>query len=394
MIKESTKVESSFYVPLLQECIDQVSLSNAEAVHAHIMKSGTHQDLFISTSLVNVYGKCGSMENAQKVFDSMLRRNVVAWTALVTGYVQNSQPETAISVFQDLLKGGSYPTNFTLGAVLSASSLLNSLELGKQIHGYVIKYRIEDETSVGNSLCSLYSSHGHLDSAATAFQKIWEKNVVSWTAVISACGRNGKSLKGLRLFLEMLAEGVAPNEFTVTVVLSLCCTMSYLGIGSQLQSLSTKLRFDSNLRVKNSLMYLYLKCGLTMEAEKLFDGIGSASLVTWNALIAGHARIMETSDDDLSTHGSGTEALRIFLNLQRSDLRPDLCGSIENASKAFTEMSTKTLISWTSMISGLASRGKSNRALKLFDEMRKNGVTPNEITFTGVLSAWTLRMYH
>ncbi|CAL5385714.1 unnamed protein product [Camellia sinensis] len=239
---------------------------------------------------------------------------------------------------------------------------------------------------------------------------------------------------GLSLFGEMLSEGVEPNEFTLTRVLSLCCVMQALSVGSQVHSLTIKLGYELNLPVTNSIMYLYLKCGHVREAKKLFDGMEEVSLVTWNAMIAGHAQMMDLAEDGISAHHSGVEALNIFLRLHRSGLKPDLftfssiltvcsslvalqqgeqvhsqtiktgflsdvvvgtalvnmynkCGSIERASKAFVEMSTRTLISWTSMITGFAQHGCSQQALQLFEDMRLVGVRPNKITFVGVLSA-------
>ncbi|PHU20561.1 hypothetical protein BC332_11712 [Capsicum chinense] len=430
----SEKVESASYVPLLQECIKKNSVSVAEAIHGHIIKMGIHEDLFLMTFLVNVYAKCGIMGSARKVFDNLPKRNVVTWTSLMSGYVQNAQPEAAISVFQEMLEAGGFPTNYTLGVAFNACSLLGRSELGKQIHAYVVKYEIGDDTSIGNVLCSLYSKSGNLDSAVKAFRMIADKNVISWTTAISACGDNGDSAMGLSLFVDMLCAGVEPNEFTFTSVLSLCCIMQALKIGSQIHSLSIKLGYGSNLRVTNSIMYLYLKNGWIIEAKKLFDGMETISLVTWNAMIAGLAQMMDLGEDGMTAHSSGFEALNTFLRLHQSGMKPDLftfssvlsvcsslvaleqgeqihaqviksgflsdivvgtalvnmynkCGSIDRASKAFVEMSTRTLISWTSMITAFAQHGYSKQALQLFEDMRFVGVRPNKVTFVGVLSA-------
>jgi pentatricopeptide repeat protein len=434
MMKEGTKVESSCYVPLLQECIHKKSILEAQIVHGHIMKTVTQEDLFIMTFLINVYAKCGSMENARKVFDNLPKRNVVSWTTLMTGYVHNSQPEVAVQIFQKMLEVGAYPTNYTLGTALNACSSLYSVKLGKQFHAYIIKYQIDFDTSVGNALCSLYSKLGYLESAIKAFQRVREKNVISWTALISACGDNGEAAKGLRFFTEMLTEDIKPNEFTLTSVLSLCCTMLSLDVGTQIHSLSIRLGYISSLPIKNSIMYLYLKCGRISEAEKLFDGMETLSLVTWNAMIAGHAQMMELAGDDLSAYRNGCEALNIFFKLNQSGMTPDLftfssiltvcsrlvaleqgeqvhaqiiktgflsdvvvgtalinmynkCGNIEKASKAFVEMDTRTMILWTSMITGFSQHGRSQQALQLFEDMILVGVKPNQITFVGVLSA-------
>lgn len=433
-MREGATTESSHYARLLKRCIDDNSSSTAEAVHAHIIKTGFHEDSFVSTFLVNVYVKCGAMEYARKVFDNLLRRNVVAWTTLMTGYVHNSQPELAIRVFQEMLEAGAYPANYTLGIVLNACSSLQLVDVGEQLHSYIVKYHIDFDTSIGNSLCSLYSKLGHLDSAVKAFEKIREKDVISWTAVISACGNNSEAARGLGFFIDMLSKGIEPNEFTLTSVLSLCCVMAYLSVGSQVHSLSIKLGLYSNLRVRNAIMYLYLKTGRVREAKKLFDGMEVNSLVTWNAMIAGHAQMMELEGDGLSAYQSGNEALYIFSKLNRSGMKSDLftfssiltvcsslvaleqgeqihaqtikmgflsdvvvgtalinmynkCGSIEKASKAFVEMSTRTLISWTSMITSFAQHGMTQQALHLFEDMRLAGVRPNQITFVGVLSA-------
>lgn len=434
MARESASIESNYYVRLLQDCIDRKSASDAEMVHAHIIKTGTHEDLFVSTFLVNVYVKCQAMANARKVFDNLPRRNVVAWTTLMTGYVHNLQPELAIQVFQEMLEAGAYPTNYTLGIAINACSSLESIQMGEQVHAYIIKYRIDFDASIGNALCSLYSKCRQLESSAKVFKNISEKNVISWTAIISACGDNGEAARGLGFFSEMICEGIQPNEFTLTSVLSLCCVMLSLGGGTQVHTLCIKLGYESKLPIKNSIMYLYLKCGWIKEARKLFERMEVANLVTWNAVIAGYAQTMHLEGDDLSAYQSGNEALNIFSKLNRSGLRPDLftfssiltvcgslvaleqgeqihaqtiktgflsdvvvgtslinmynkCGSIEKASKAFIEMSTRTLISWTSMITGLAQHGRTQQALQLFEDMRLAGIRPNQITFVGALSA-------
>ncbi|XP_027333225.1 pentatricopeptide repeat-containing protein At3g24000, mitochondrial-like [Abrus precatorius] len=436
LTKEGTEeeVEQSFYLPLLQKCLDKCSYSDTQIVHGHVMKTGTHEDVFVMSFLVNVYAKCGNMEGARRVFDYMPRRNVMTWTTLMVGYVQNMQPKHAIHVFQEMLHEGSYPSVYTLAIALNACSSLHSFKLGDQFHAYLVKYHVDFDTSVGNALCSLYSKCGRLEFALKAFRRIEEKNIISWTSAVSACGDNGEPVKGLGLFVEMVSEDIKPNEFTLTSVLSQCCETVSLGFGTQVHSMCTKLGYESNLRVRNSLLYLYLKGGCVGEAQMLFNGMDYMSLVTWNAMIAGHAQMMELTKDNLSACQCGSEALNLFSKLNRSGMKPDLftfssvlsvcsrmvaleqgeqihaqtiktgflsdvvvgtslinmynkCGSIERASKAFLEMSTRTMISWTSMITGFAHHGMSQQALHLFEDMRLAGVRPNQITFVGVLAA-------
>ncbi|CAL5189526.1 unnamed protein product [Lathyrus oleraceus] len=432
------QVDTSFYIPLLQHCVENGSFSSTQIIHCHIVKTGNYEDPFLATILVNVYAKCGKMECAQRAFDHINRKNAVSWTNLMRGYVQNSMPKHAIHLFQEmLLHSECYPSTYTLAIALNACTSLQSLKIGEQLHAYIIKCDVDFDTSIGNALCGLYSKcGGNLRFGLRAFRKIREKDVISWTAAITSCGENGKAMKGLRVFVEMLLDEVQvqPNEYTLTSVLRQCCEVKCLEFGIQVHSLCAKLGYESNPPVRNSLLYLYIKCGCIGEVQRLFKGLDDVDLVTWNAMIAGHAQMMELSYDNLSAYRSGSEALEFFSNLNRSRMKPDSftfssvlsvcsrmmaleqgeqihaqtiktgilssvsvgcsminmynkCGSIEKASKIFLEMSIRTMFSWTSMITCFARHGWSKQALNLFQDMELVGVRPNEITFVGILSA-------
>jgi pentatricopeptide repeat protein len=435
MLREGKTVRSAMYVPLLHRCVEAGSLGDVRAVHGHMVKTGTSVDMFVATSLVNAYMRRGANLDARSLFDGMPEKNVVTWTALITGYTLNSQPVAALEVFVEMLEGGRYPSHFTLGATLNACSASDNVGMGKQVHGYTIKYGAELITSVGNSLCRLYAKSGSLESALKTFQRVPDKNVITWTTMISACAEDENYVEiGLTLFLDMLMDGVMPNEFTLTSVMSLCGTRLDLNLGKQVQAFCFKIGCETNLPVKNSTMYLYLRKGETEEAMRLFEDMEDVSIITWNAMISGYAQIMETAKDDLHARSRGFQALKIFRDLKQSSMKPDLftfssilsvcsammaleqgeqihaqtiktgflsdvvvnsalvnmynkCGCIEDATKAFVEMSIRTLVTWTSMISGYSQHGRPQEAIQLFEDMRLAGVKPNEITFVSVLSA-------
>ncbi|GJN25082.1 hypothetical protein PR202_gb12868 [Eleusine coracana subsp. coracana] len=438
MLREGKTVQSAIYVPLLHQCAESGSHSAARAVHGHMVKTGTDADMFVDTSLVNVYMRCGACEDARRLFDEMPETNVVTWTALITGYTLNSQPELAVEVFVEMLEAGRYPSHFTLGGMLNSCSSLYNVELGKQVHGYTIKYGAESITSMGNSLCRLYAKAGNMESALRAFRRVPDKNLITWTTMISACAEDENYVElGLSLFLDMLMDGVMPNEFTLTSVMSLCGTRLDLNLGKQVQAFCFKIGCQTNIPVKNSTMYLYLRKGETEEAMRLFEEMDDVCIITWNAMIsgyAGYAQIMDTAKDDLHARSRGFQALKIFRDLNRSAMKPDLftfssilsvcsymmaleqgeqihaqtiktgflsdvvvnsalvnmynkCGSIEDATKAFVEMPIRTLVTWTSLISGYSQHGHPQQAIQLFEDMRFAGVRPNEITFVSVLSA-------
>lgn len=435
MLKDAQTVQSAMYVPLLHHCIKTGSLSTAKALHAHMVKSGTNADMFVATSLVNVYMRCGASQDARSLFDEMPEKNVVTWTALITGYTLNSEPVLALHVFVEMLELGRYPSHYTLGGMLNACCAAHDIDVGKQVHGYAIKYGTDTITSMGNSLCRLYTKSGDLESGMKAFKRIPDKNVITWTTMISACAEDENRIElGFRLFLDMLEEGVMPNEYTLTSVMSLCGAKLDMNLGKQVQAFCVKIGCEANLPVKNSTMYLYLRKGETDEAMRLFEEMEDSSIITWNAMIAGYAQIMDSAKDDLHARSRGFLALKLFRDLVRSATKPDLftfssilsvcsammaleqgeqihaqtiktgslsdvvvnsalvnmyskCGCIEYATKAFVEMPTRTLVTWTSMISGYSQHGRSQDALQLFEDMILAGAKPNEITFVSVLSA-------
>ncbi|CAN1159395.1 Pentatricopeptide repeat-containing protein At1g11290, chloroplastic [Linum perenne] len=434
LIRKGVKFEPQFYPPLLQHCLDVKSVSEAEIIHGHMIKTRNYEDTFLMTTLLNVYAKCGDMENARKVFDDLPKRNDIAWSMLMTGYIQSSKPEVAVEVFRELLESSSLPSTFNLAIALNACYSLNSLDLGSQFHAFIIKYRMEHDTSVGSTLCKFYSRSGNLNSSIKAFQSIEDKDVISWSSVITACDNNGDVASGLRFFAEMREADVEPNEFTFTAVLSMCTAVLDLDLGSQVHSLVVKLGFWSTLNIVILIMNLYRKSGWIDEAQNLFNKLESVSLVTWSAVIAGYAESVNVAKYELLAHRCGIEALRNYLNLRRLGLKPNQytlssiftvcgkllaseqgeqihaqtiksgflsnvvvgtalvtmynkCGSIEEASKAFLEMSSRTVVSWTTMISSFAQLGRSQQALQLFEDMRLAGVKPNHLTFMGALAA-------
>ncbi|CAN0921899.1 Putative pentatricopeptide repeat-containing protein At1g68930 [Linum grandiflorum] len=433
-IRKGANFEPEFYPPLLQHCHDVKSPSEAKILHAHMIKTRNHEETFLATTLLSVYAKCGDMENARKVFDDLPTKYDTAWSVLMRSYVQCSMPEIAVEVFEELLESGSLPSTFNLAIALNAAYSLNSLDLGTQFHAFIVKYSMEHDTSVGNALCTFYSRSGKLNSAIEAFRRIEYKDVISWSSVITACDNNGDAACGLRLFAEMREEDVQPNEFTFTAVLSLCSALLALDLGSQVHSLVVKLGFQSNLNIVLLIMNLYRKSGWIDEAQTLFNGLDSVSVVTWSAVIAGYAEAVNVAKDELIAHRCGTEALRNYLNMCRLGLKPNgfalssiftvcgkllaseqgeqihaqtiksgfmsnvivgtavvnmygKCGSIEEASKAFLEMSSRTVVSWTTMISCLVQLGRFQQALQLFEDMRLAGGKPNHLTFMGALAA-------
>lgn len=128
----------------------------------------------------------------------MSEKDVVSWTAMIVGYVQNGYGEEALKLFQKFLWTNVKPNEFTFASTLSACSILALLELGKQLHARIIRIGYESVSSVESSLVSMHAKCGSVDDAALAFDKIVSKGLISWNAMIAGYAYNGNGNETLQ----------------------------------------------------------------------------------------------------------------------------------------------------------------------------------------------------
>lgn len=192
-------------------------------IHCCMLKLGyCCFDEFVSSSLVNFYASCKQMENARKVFCETVRKNVVVWTALVTGHGLNDKHQDALEVFGEMMKMNVLPNESSFSSALNSCCGLEDHERGKVIHAAAVKIGLGTDVYVGSSLVVMYSKCGYIGDAMSAFKKICERSIVSWNSVIVGCAQHGCGWWALTLFSQMLRERVDPDEITLTGLLSAC----------------------------------------------------------------------------------------------------------------------------------------------------------------------------
>ncbi|KAJ8765038.1 hypothetical protein K2173_010514 [Erythroxylum novogranatense] len=294
-----------------------------------------------------------------------------------------------------------------------------SIDCGKRIHSHILSFSYLPQTFLLNTLLNMYVKLNLLGDARDLFDQMPQKNVVSWTTMISAySSSNLTHSKALHLLLLMLRDGVRPNMFTFSSVLRACHSLSNL---RQLHSAIIKVGFDSDVFVRSALIDIYSKWGDLQNALAVFSEMPTQDLVVWNSIIAAFA---QNSDGDgafnlfkkmkqsgfFADQATLTSILRACTGLALLELGRQIhvhvlkydrdlilnnalldmyckCGSLEDANSVFNRMSEKDVISWSSMIAGLAQNGYSRQALKLFESMKVSGIKPNYITIVGVLFA-------
>ncbi|KAL9235538.1 hypothetical protein vseg_010289 [Gypsophila vaccaria] len=300
---------------------------------------------------------------------------------------------------------------------------LGRLRDGRMVHAHVFKSEFKDDVEICNNILCLYSKCGVIGDARKVFDEMPLRDTFTWTAMITAYSQNGSPEKGLSLFPQMLHLGFKPNKFTFSSLLKASRGVSTRKHGMHMHALCIKYGYDSSIYIGSALVDMYVRNGLTNEAELIFDGLVSKNEVAWNTLIAGHARKDE-----------GDKALNLFQRMKREAFEPDeftyssllsacassgaleqgkwihghviksgtklvhfvgntllhmyaKCGSIKDAEKVFTRSTKRSVVSWNSMLTGYSQYGLGPKSLELFNDMLKTGIHPNEITFLCLLTA-------
>ncbi|XP_021904797.1 pentatricopeptide repeat-containing protein At5g46460, mitochondrial-like [Carica papaya] len=206
MLGSSVHPTSSTFACVLTACANALSSHQGEQIHGHVIKTGFCFDEFISASLITFYANCRQILCSRKVFDETLQRNVVIWTALLTGYGLNGMHEEALKLFSDMIRMRVLPNQSTLTSALNACCGLEAFDWGKEIHTVVVKLGFETKAFVSNSLIVMYSEGGKVYDAVAVFKKIDCKNMVSWNSVIVGCAQHGRGMWALTVFNQMYAS--------------------------------------------------------------------------------------------------------------------------------------------------------------------------------------------
>ncbi|XP_030973697.1 pentatricopeptide repeat-containing protein At4g14850 [Quercus lobata] len=258
-------------------------------VHAIAVKDGQIADVFVGSSAFNMYCKTGLREEARKVFDEMPERNLVTWNAYISNAVLDGQPRNGVEAFIEFLRVGGEPDSITFCAFLNACSDASYLELGRQLHGFVIRIGFEADVSVSNGLIDFYGKCWEIGSSVMVFEGMGRRNDVSWCSLLAAHVQNDEDEKACMVFLQAREEGVEPTDFMLSSVVSASAGLSGLELGRSVHALAVKACVEGNIFVGSAIVDMYGKCGNINDAERAYHEMPERNLITWNAMIGGYA---------------------------------------------------------------------------------------------------------
>ncbi|CAA0830760.1 Pentatricopeptide repeat-containing protein [Striga hermonthica] len=410
------------YAMAVHACTKSFCFAVGIQLHCCIIKSGLSTDRFLGNSLLALYLKLGphNLKEARTLFDGLAHRDVVSWSSMVSGYIRAGRPWDAIRLYLDMLRSGVGPNAFTLSAVVKACSEVGCLELGRTLHGVVIRWGLVRNEVVVAALIDMYGRSRVPVGCLRLFYEMADPDAVCCTSLISALTKCDLYHEALGMFYRMIRKyGFGPDCFTFGSALTALGNLERSRQGKQVHAWAVTGGFQGNVFVGSSLVDMYAKCGMVEESRSVFDRMEKKNSVSWCALLGGYCRegkfgmVVDLFRQDvekdsysfgtvlracagLSADKPGTEVHCQYL--RRSGWRDvvvesalvDLyakCGRVNFAHRVFERMAVKNLITWNSMIGGLAQNGMGREAVVMFDKMVLEGVRPDYISFVEVLSA-------
>ncbi|XP_024517953.1 putative pentatricopeptide repeat-containing protein At5g09950 [Selaginella moellendorffii] len=282
-VKEHAKEIDSRLVKL-------ASLEKGMALHSLACENKCDSSVFVASALVDMYAKCGSIADAQRVFDSMQDRNVISWTSMIFGCVDNSQDELALELFRRMVEEKRCPLDaWTFVAALKACGNLAALETGREIHEQIRDAGLEREASIAATLVDFYGRCGSMDEALEAFQLSSQEDMVAWTALVAGYSRQGDTPRVLELFQALLDKGLRPDVMIFSSLLSACSHAGLVDLGKRyFEEMSSKFGLAPGIHHYHCVVDLLSRSNRLEEAVAMVARMPfEATLVTWTTVLAG-----------------------------------------------------------------------------------------------------------
>ncbi|KAL7232879.1 hypothetical protein ACSBR2_010814 [Camellia fascicularis] len=383
-----------------------------------------HQNVVSANMLISSYVKSGNLSKARQLFDHMLDRTAVTWTILIGGYSHHNQPKQAFSLYREMRRWGTDPDYVTFATLLSGCDDSITGKQVVQIHAHIVKFGHDSTLIVCNSLLDSYCKCRCLDPAFELFNAMPARDSVTFNALITGYTKDGLNEAAIHLFIEMQNLGLKPTEFTFAAVLCASIGLDGIALGQQVHGFVLKTNFVWNVFVANALLDFYSKHDCIYYARKLFDEMPELDGVSYNVIITGYAwdrqykeslhlfrELQQLTGFDRRQLPFST-MLSIAANTSNLEMGRQIhsqtivtaadseslvgnslvdmyakCDRFKEANMVFANLAPINSVPWTAMISAYVQKGLHEEGLKLFNNMHRANVRPDQATFASVLRA-------
>ncbi|KAI4381559.1 hypothetical protein MLD38_007620 [Melastoma candidum] len=288
MAGECITFDAATYSTAFGLCSSIKDLKLSRSVHCRMLRSCIDCDVFVGSSLIDMYGKCGDSRKAREIFDKLPRSNLVLWTAVMAAYFQSGCFEEALNLLPKMQLQDILPNDYTFTVLLNSCAVLSALSYGNCLHGLIHKVGFEGHTIVGNALMNMYYKSSDIKAANKVFTHLVHRDSVSWNIII--CGYSQHGLGGLALcmFQGMVAAGELPNYVTFIGVL---CACGHLGLVQEgfdyLNNVMKYYDIQPGVEHYTCVIGLLGKAGLLNEADRLMRSAPVQwDVIAWRTLLS------------------------------------------------------------------------------------------------------------
>ncbi|CAL0306168.1 unnamed protein product [Lupinus luteus] len=364
-------VRNNPLLSLLERC---KSLHQLKQIQGQMVITGLVDDSFAASRLIAfcALSESRSLEYCMKILYHTQEPNVFSWNVTMRGHVESGDIEGALLLYKRMMRCGSLkPDSHTYPLLLKACSCPSLNCVGLTILGHVLKFGFQIYLFVHNALISMLLSYGHLEAAYDMFNKGCVRDLVTWNSIITGFVRRGLANEAVKLYREMEAEKVKPDEITMIGVVSSCSQLQDLNLGREFHRYIEEHGIELSVPLTNALMDIIEPDKVTMvNCLCACSQLGALDVGIWiHHYIERHNLSLDVA--------MGTALVDMYAK----------CGNIAKAVQVFEEIPQRNCLTWTSIICGLALHGNARDALSYFSKMIHIGLMPDEITFLGVLSA-------
>ncbi|XAR50591.1 hypothetical protein NMG60_11004950 [Bertholletia excelsa] len=316
------------------------------AIHGYVARTDFGVDVSVDNSLIQMYSSVGNIEEAEKIFFRIKSKDIISWTAMISGYEDNGLPEKAVETYKMMELEGVVPDEIAIASTVSACASLGLLDMGVKLHELAKKTGLISFVIVANTLIDMYSRCGCIDKALEVFHQIPDKNVVSWSSIILGLRINNRSFEAL-IFFRQMKLSLNPNSVTLVNVLSACARIGALMCGKEIHAHALRIGLGFNGFLPNAVLDMYVRCGRLSLAWNQFNTL-KKDIVSWNILLTGYAQ-----------RGQGILAMELFDRMTSSGVKPDE-------------------ITFISLLCACSRSEMVNEGLNYFNSMEnKFGILPN-----------------
>lgn len=418
------------YAGALGVCAGSHDLKHGRIVHGLVVVNGLLNSSFVVNSLMDMYSKCGMIDDVRLVFDRAKEVNEDSWNLLVSAYAKACCPEVAVEILVRMHRSDVRLNNFAICTALKAChASLYYEEIRRVIHGCVVKIGLDLDLFVGSVMVDLYAKGGRLEEAIKIFENIPNPNAVVFSAMIAGFCRLGNEMSrefrtgALKLYHEMLRRRIRPSKYTLKSVLEACNLTNQIEFGRQVHAHVILNGLEIDGFIGRALISLYSNSGLLADSLKCFGVVSQEDVFVWGTMVNayihnGHLeKALDLFEEMLSlglnpdgftlssliSGCSDTGLIRIGEEIHAYVIKSGLdsynvccnslidmynkTGKIEAAIRVFEQMDCLDGSSWFGMVLGYGVNGYGKEAVELFEEIERRGFTMGESVFLAILTA-------